>query len=70
MGMQGGIKKASEEKENTMFGILAYSLRVASRTENPWDAPDHWVDHDHRTRMQRHRDAQEQRRWLRQTGIM
>lgn len=53
-----------------MFGILARSLKVASRTDRPWGAPEHWVEHDHRTRAQKERDSQDQRRWLRQTGIM
>lgn len=53
-----------------MFGILARSLKVASRTDRPWGAPEHWVEHDHRTRAQKERDSQDKRRWLRQTGIM
>ncbi|WP_341862996.1 hypothetical protein [Gymnodinialimonas sp. 57CJ19] len=53
-----------------MFGILAKSLKVASRTDRPWGAPNHWVEHDHRSRAQKERDSQDQRRWLRQTGIM
>lgn len=53
-----------------MFGILAKALQTATRTERTWDAPRHWVNHDHRTRAQKERDAQERRRWLRQTGIL
>ncbi|QXT40156.1 hypothetical protein [Gymnodinialimonas ceratoperidinii] len=57
-------------KERTMFDILAKSFKVATRSDGTWSAPDHWVDHDHRTRAQKERDSQDQRRWLRQTGIM
>lgn len=53
-----------------MLGIISKSLNIATRTEREWDAPHHWVDHDHRTRAQRERDALEQRRWLRHTGIL
>jgi hypothetical protein len=53
-----------------MFGILARSFKVATRSEGTWSAPDHWVAHDHRTARQRERDRYDQRRWMRQTGIM
>lgn len=53
-----------------MFRIFADTLRLASRANGNWDAPRHWVDHDHRTRAEKERDAQEHRRWLRQTGIL
>lgn len=53
-----------------MFGILAKSLKIATRTNDRWGAPDHWQDHDHRTRAQKERDAHERRRMLRQTGMM
>lgn len=53
-----------------MFGILARSLKIASRTEGGWGAPDHWTIEDHRTRAQKERDNYDQRRWMRQTGIM
>lgn len=53
-----------------MFRILARSLKIASRAEGTWSAPDHWVEHDHRTRAQKERDSYDQRRWMRQTGIM
>ncbi len=51
-----------------MFSILAKALNIATLTEHRWNAPQHWVDHDHRTRAQKERDAQEQRRLLRQSG--
>lgn len=53
-----------------MFGILAKSLKIASRHNHSWDAPSHWQEHDHRTRAQKERDAQERRRMLRLTGMM
>ncbi len=53
-----------------MLGILARSIRTATRTDLGWNAPTHWVDEDRRTRAQKERDAQDQRRWLRQTGIL
>lgn len=56
-----------------MFGILANSLKIASRTERKggtWSAPKHWTEQDHRTRAQKERDNYDQRRWMRQTGIM
>ncbi len=53
-----------------MFGILAKSLKIASGARPSWDAPDHWTDHDYRTRAQKERDANERRRWMRQTGIL
>ncbi len=53
-----------------MFGILANSLKIATRQERNWDAPDHWSTYDHRTSAQRHRDEADRRRWLRQTGIL
>lgn len=53
-----------------MFGILAKSLGIATRTDSAWNAPEHWTEHDHRTRAQKERDNYDQRRWMRQTGIM
>ena len=56
-----------------MFGILASSLKTATRTGGgggTWSAPKHWKDHDHRTRAQKKQDSYDQRRWMRQTGIM
>lgn len=53
-----------------MFGILAKSLGIAAGTDGRWDAPDHWQDHDRRTRAEKERDAQDRRRMLRQTGMM
>lgn len=53
-----------------MFGILAKTLKIASRTGGTWSAPGHWTDNDHRTRAQKERDSYDQRRWMRQTGIM
>lgn len=53
-----------------MFGIFANALKVASRTDREWNAPQHWEVHDHRTRAEKERDAQERRRMLRQTGMM
>ena len=61
---------AETRKEHTMFGILANSLKIATRQAKNWDAPDHWSSYDHRTSAQRHRDEQDRRRWLRQTGIL
>lgn len=55
-----------------MFRILSDSLMTATRNKN-WDAPDHWrlTDQrpfpDHKTR-QHH--LRQQRRWMRDTGIM
>lgn len=53
-----------------MFGILAKALHIASRTEDRWTAPSHWVDHDHRTHAEKQRDAQDRRRLLRGTGLL
>jgi hypothetical protein len=53
-----------------MFGILAKAFNIATRTDHRWNAPPNWIDHDHRTRAQKERDAQQQRRMLRQTGIL
>lgn len=53
-----------------MFGILAKALKIASLTDGTWSAPSHWIDRDHRTRAQKERDNYDQRRWMRQTGIM
>ena len=46
-----------------MFNIIAASLRTASRT-------DALYPYDHRTSAERRRDAEEKRRWMRQTGIL
>lgn len=53
-----------------MFGILAKSLKVATRAERNWDAPDHWSSYDHRNASQRTRDQADRHRWLRHTGIL
>lgn len=53
-----------------MFGILAQSLNIATRTDKNWDAPSSWTEYDHRTFAEKKRDLQDQRRWLRQTGIL
>ncbi|MEJ6390196.1 hypothetical protein [Gymnodinialimonas ulvae] len=53
-----------------MFGIIANSLKVATRVEQNWDAPDHWSSYDHRTSAERKRDQADRRRWLRHTGIL
>jgi len=53
-----------------MFGILARSLNIATGAERSWSAPDHWTDNDRRTRAQKERDAADQRRWMRGTGVL
>ncbi|MEJ6392947.1 hypothetical protein V8J82_06765 [Gymnodinialimonas sp. 2305UL16-5] len=43
---------------------------TATLHDRKWDAPDHWAHDDKRTRAERYRDSRDQRRWLRQTGIL
>ncbi len=67
------MQVASTRKEHTMFKILANSLKIASFTgsdSGTWNAPEHWTERDCRTRAQKERDSYDQRRWMRQTGIM
>ena len=55
-----------------MFRIFSDSFLTATRHKS-WDAPDHWQNENPRPRTDRAaRDAhrREQRRWLRDTGIM
>lgn len=55
-----------------MFRILSDSFKTATRTKD-WDSPDHWRFTDQRPLSDRAtRDARraQQRRWLRDTGIM
>ena len=53
-----------------MLDIFAKTFRTATRTDKKWDAPAHFRTQDHRTSAERHRDMEDQRRWLRQTGIL
>jgi hypothetical protein len=53
-----------------MFGIIAKSLKVASRATQNWSVARPLDVYDHRTRAQKERDAAERRRMLRETGMM
>ena len=55
-----------------MFRIFSDSFMTATRSKD-WNAPDHWRFPDQRPRSDRAlRDEhlREQRRWMRDTGIM